>query len=389
LSKELVNNMRRIILIYILILFPLFTSDLYTQTKEEKRLTILKNIYSCNFDSADFNISKYQISYPKEPQGLFLSVLSDWWKINIDRKNPSLDEKLEDKVNKTSDLCDEILDKNPKDVDALIYKGASLGYKGLTKSLRENWLSAADDGRQALNLLDEALGLAPGNKEAVLGIGIYNYFAEYIPERYPFLKPLMIIFPKGDKMKGVAQIKDAAENSKFAIYEAKYIIAYFNLQYERNFIESEIYCKKLFEEFPDNPVFEKMLYNCYSGAGKFIEALDGWTIIRDKYLKKVHGYEFEAVLREADYYMSLSYLKTNRFEDMEQYINECESLSDKIDNDDTSFKVFTMLMQGMRNDAIGNRSKAVDYYKKVLDMKEYSGSQNEANRYLKEPYFRK
>ena len=372
--------------LYISLLLLLFVSYVHSQTKDEKRLTILKNIYSCNFDSADLNISTYITSYPKEPQAYFLSVLSDWWKINIDRRNVSLDEKLEEKVNKASDLCDELLDKNPKNVDALIYKGASLGYKGLTKSLRENWLSAADDGRQALNLLDEALELAPKNKEALLGVGIYNYFAEYIPERYPFLKPLMIIFPKGDKIKGVAQIKDAAENSKLAFYEAQYIIAYFNLQYERNFLESEIYCKKLFDEFPANPVFEKMLYNCYSGSGKFTEALEGWTKVRNKYIAKERGFEFETVLREADYYISLSLMKTGKFVEMEQYINECESISLKIDNEDTSFKVFSMLMQGMRNDAIGNRGKAVDYYKKVLDMKEYSGSQTEANKFLKQPY---
>lgn len=374
--------------ILIVLLYLALFVNVNSQTKEEKRLSILKNIYSCNFDSADYKISDYIKSYPKEPQGLFLSVLSDWWKINIDRKNVSLDEKLEEKIDKTSDLCDEILDKNPKDVDAMIYKGASLGYRGLTKSLRENWISAADDGRQALNLLDEALELSPKNKEALLGIGIYNYFAEYIPERYSFLKPLMIIFPKGDKIKGVAQIKDAAENSKLAVYEAKYIIAYFNLQYERNFVESELYSKNLFDEFPTNPVFEKMLYNCYSGFGKFVEALEGWTKVRNKNLSKVYGYEYEAVLRESDYYISLSLLKLNKIEEMEQYINECESISNKIDNDDTSFKVFAMLMQGMRYDAIGNRGRAVEYYKKVLQMKEYSGSWNEANRFLKQPYIK-
>ncbi|MFZ4592229.1 MAG: tetratricopeptide repeat protein [Ignavibacteria bacterium] len=369
-----------------LLLALIFALNANSQTKDEKRLSILKSIYSCNFDSADLKISSYVSAYPKEPQGYFLSVLSDWWKINLDRKNVSLDEKLEEKVNKTVDLCDELLDKNSKDVDALIYKGASLGYKGLTKSLRENWLSAADDGRQALNLLDEALELAPKNKEALLGIGIYNYFAEYIPDRYQFLKPLMIIFPKGDKLRGVAQIKDASENSRLAMYEAKYIIAYFNLQYERNFVESELYSKNLFEEFPTNPVFEKMLYNCYSGFGKFTEALDGWTKVRNKNISKERGFEYEAVLREADYYISLSLLKLNRLEEMEQYINECENISNKIDNEDTSFKVFAVLMQGMRNDAVGNRGKAVDYYKKVLDMKEFAGSQNEANRFLKTPY---
>lgn len=373
-------------IIVLLLLIFLSNQNLFSQSKDEKRLSILKQIYSCSFDSAEINIAGYIKEFPKEPHGYFLLVLSDWWQINLDRKNASLDEKLYKNVDKTLSFCDEILDKNNKDVDALIYKGASLGYRGLTKSLRENWLSAADDGRQALNLLDEALELSPKNKEALLGIGIYNYFAEYIPERYTFLKPLMLIFPKGDKVKGVAQIKDAAENSKIASYEAKYIIAYFNMQYERNFMESEIYCKLLYTEFPTNPVFEKMLYNCYSGAGRYEEGLTGWIKVRNKYLTKEKGYNFETVLREADYYISLSLLKLGRLEELEQYINECESISDKIDNEDTSFKVYTYLMQGMKNDMLGNRSKAVEYYQKVLDSKEFGNSHADAKRYLRDSY---
>jgi hypothetical protein len=108
--------------------------------------------------------------------------------------------------------------------------------------------------------------------------------------------------------------------------------------------------------------------------------------VRNKNISKERGFEYEAVLREADYYISLSLLKLNRLDEMEQYINECENVSNKIDQEDTSFKVFAVLMQGMRNDAIGNRGKAVDYYKKVLDMKEFAGSRNEANRFLKDPY---
>lgn len=358
---------------------------LYSQSKDEKRITVLRNIYSCNFDSAQTNIADYITSFPKEPQGHFLYVLSDWWKINVDRKNPSLDEALNDKVNKCIDFCDIILDKNSKDVDALIYKGAALGYRGLAKSLRENWLSAADDGRQALNLLAEALEIAPKNKEALLGVGIYNYFAEYIPERYTFLKPLMLIFPKGDKVKGMEQIKEA-ETSKLAGFEAKYIMAFFNMQYERNFIESEKYSKELYTLFPTNPVFEKMLYNCYSGSGRYTEALDGWMKVRNKNLAKENGFQYESVLREADYYISLSLLKLGRLEEMEIYINECESLSEKIDTEDTSFKIYTYLMQGMKNDILGNRSAAIDYYKKVLNSREFGNSHTEANRFINTPY---
>jgi hypothetical protein len=43
-------------------------------------------------------------------------------------------------------------------------------------------------------------------------------------------------------------------------------------------------------------------------------------------------------------------------------------------------------MLGMKSDASGNRDEAIKYYKKVLDMKEFSNSHKEANNFLKNPY---
>ncbi|MCE1164410.1 MAG: hypothetical protein LWX07_03295 [Bacteroidetes bacterium] len=376
--------MKRLVLF--LIVWFLSANAFAQGADEEKLIAVLKHIYSCDFDSSSILINSYISSRPAAPQGYFFDVLSSWWKINIDRKNDKLDDEFNSKVNKAVDVCDGILDKNPDDFNALFYKGGALGYRGLLKSLRESWLSAADDGKQALNLMDRALEINPGNKEALLGVGIYNYFAEYVPLKYPFLKPLLIIFPKGDKVKGLAQIKEAAQNSKIAAYEAHYIIAYLDVAYERNFTEGETYASYLFNLFPSNPVFERLLYNCYVGLGKYSNALDGWTAVRNKNKSGVTGYNNDAVLRESDYYLALSMLKQGNVDMTDDYINELIYLNDKLDKDDTSFKVFTYLMLGMKYDAAGDRGKATDNYKKVLDMKEFQNSHAEAEKYLKNPY---
>lgn len=356
------------------------------QNGDEGLTDILRNIYSCNFDSSKMLIDSYIAAKPDSPKGYFFDVLSDWWKINIDRKNEKLDESFYAKVNKTVDVCDGILDKNPNDFNALFYKGGALGYRGLLKSLRESWLSAADDGKQALNLMDMALEIKPDNKEALLGIGIYNYFAEYVPLKYPFLKPLLIIFPKGDKVKGLAQIKEAAQYSKIAAYEAHYIIAYLNIVYEKNYAEGETYSSYLFNLFPANSVFERLVYNCYVGRGKFNEALEGWISVRNKNKSGAPGYNNDAVLREADYYITLCMLKQGNIDKTDEYIGELISLNDKLDGEESSYKAFTVLMQGMKYDAAGDRNRAVDCYRKVIDMKEFSNSRVEAEKYLKSAY---
>lgn len=62
---------------------------------------------------------------------------------------------------------------------------------------------------------------------------MYNYFAEYVPDAYPVVKPLMIIFPKGDKIKGMNQIKETSVDSKYTKTEALYVLTYLNLVYEK------------------------------------------------------------------------------------------------------------------------------------------------------------
>ncbi len=377
--------MKKLLLVILLCAASL---NAYSQSGDDELVAILRKIYSCEFDSSKILIGNYIASKPDSPKGYFFDVLSDWWKINIDRKNEKLDEDFYAKVNKTVDICDGILDKNPNDFNALFYKGGALGYRGLLKSLRESWLSAADDGKQALNLMDMALEIKPDNKEALLGIGIYNYFAEYVPLKYPFLKPLLIIFPKGDKVKGLAQIKEAAQFSKIAAYEAHYIIAYLNIVYEKNYAEGETYSSYLFNLFPANSVFERLVYNCYVGRGKFTEALDGWVSVRNKNKTGVTGYNSDAVLREADYYITLCMLKQGNIDKTDEYMNELLMLNDRLDKDESSFKVFTLLMLGMKYDAAGERNKAVDCYKKVLDMKEFSNSRVEAEKYIKNAYIK-
>ncbi|MCK7516648.1 MAG: hypothetical protein MZV64_02440 [Ignavibacteriales bacterium] len=94
-----------------------------------------------------------------------------------------------------------------KDVDALFFKGGSIGFRGRLRAFRESWLKAADDGREALPIVEQASILDPGNLDVQLGFGIYNYYADVIPNQYPLLKPhMMIFFPDGNREKGIEQL---------------------------------------------------------------------------------------------------------------------------------------------------------------------------------------
>lgn len=363
--------MKKVILIFYFLLSG--AGVIYPQANDYLLDSGIKYLYHIKFDSAKIQFQEFTKQNPNTPEGYFFEAMLEWWRINLDRYNEWNDEVFYTKANKVLEVCDNILDKNGDDFKATFYKGGILGYRGLLKSFRESWLKAAEDGREALNLLDKASEMQPNNKDAQLGIGVYNYFAEYVPDKYPATKPLMLIFPKGDKVKGLMQIKETAENSRYAKVEANYILAYLYLIYERKFSESIVYSTKLFQEFPENPIFEKYVYTNYVGLARFDEAIAGWKSILVKAENKQTGYDNKQMLKEANYYLSSSLFNLGRVEEAESYLLTCEAINKELDkNDEASFTANTYLLLGYCYDRKGERPKALYYYDKVLSMKDYN-----------------
>ncbi|HMQ68528.1 MAG TPA: hypothetical protein PKC58_06035 [Ignavibacteria bacterium] len=379
--------MYRIFSLTLFSLIILSSRDIFPQTKEEKISKGIDYIYHVKFDSAQMLFNEIVTSDPGDPAGYFFLAMVDWWRINLNKENDSLDNIFFKKAEKVVEITDERLDKNERDDEAMFYKGGALGYSGLVNSLRENWLKAAEQGKEALNLLQEAYEINPGNKDVIFGIGMYNYFAEYVPDKYPVVKPLMLIFPKGDKNKGLMQIKESSQDSKYTKAEAKYVLAYLNLVYEKNYPEAETYSKMLNEEFPENPIFEKYLYNSYNGLGKWDMALTGWKKILTKIDSNTTGYTTLNLKREANYYAALCLLRLNRFSEAGEYIKVAEEITKILDKENEyAYSAFIYLIAGMYNDFQGNRASAENYYDKVLKMPNFQNSHSEAEKFLKEAY---
>jgi len=359
----------------------------FAQSAEENTLKGINFIYNLEYDSATIIFNEIIKANPSDPSGYFFMAMIDWWRINLNRDQESLDENFVKKVEKVIEICDAEIDKNEFDDAAMFYKGGALGYRGLVHSLRDNWLKAAEDGREALNLLQNANDINKNNKDVIFGIGLYNYFAEYVPEAYPVVKPLMLIFPKGDKLKGLAQIKETSVNSKYAKTEAKFVLAYLNLIYEKNYTEAENYSKVLNQEYPNNPIFEKYLCNSYIGQGKWEESSIGWKNIINKIDSNKAGYVNDNLKREANYYEALSLTKLRRISEAENYIKAAEEITKKIDKDsEDAYTAFIYLLSGMLNDINGNKATAENYYEKVLGMKNFQNSHQEAEKFKKEGY---
>jgi tetratricopeptide (TPR) repeat protein len=367
----------------------LFTSHAKAQDARYDSLVTsgIKQIYDIKLVEAEATFRKLITDYPNKPAGKFFIAMIDWWKILLDPDNESYDDMFFKKLEDVIDQCDQLLDKNPDNVDALFFKGGAIGFRGRLRAFRESWFKAADDGKEALPLVERAGQLDPKNVDVQLGYGIYNYYASVLPEKYPVLKPVMWFLPKGDKSKGLVQLGYVSRDGKYAKYEAQYFLMNIFYSYEDKPYEAEKYAHLLTTQFPDNPNFERWMGRIYAKEGRWNWASATFANVLKKSGKGLVGYTFPAVKREALYYVGLEYKQEGKLDSAKIYFQQCADISYKIDKDgESGFLVNTTLYLGNIYDSQNNRAKAIEYYKKVLDMKDFGNAQDLAKQYLKNPY---
>ncbi len=345
-------------------------------------------IYNVKFDSARKCFDQVISEFPDHPAGYFLNAMIEWQKIRLFRETTKYDKAFLKKINKVVKICDKRLEENPSDIKALFFQGGAYGYRGRYHAKRKNYLDVVNDGKKGYKILKQCLSLAPGNHDIMLGTGLYNYFAEAFPEKYPLLKTLAVFFPKGDKRLGILQLKSAAKNAKYAYTEAKDVLLQIYYQFEEDYVKALDIAEELHGQYPDNPYYHRYLGRCYivRGLRYQSQAESEWRLILKRCIKHKTGYD-RMTAREALFYIGFCEMRNRNRESAIKYYERCVRLSERIDKKEPSgFLIKAKLYAGKMYDLIGEREKAVEKYKNLLEMRDYKGSREDAQRYLKNAY---
>ncbi len=343
-------------------------------------------LYNLEFEDADREFGQVIEQRLDHPAGYFFQAMTLWWRILINLDDESKDVRFYSMLEQVIDMCDKRLDQNPKDVTALFFKGGAIGFRGRLRANRGSWLKAVKDGVFALPIVRTAFELDPGNYDVLLGIGIYNYYAEVIPDNYPLVKPLMIFFPKGDRKKGIDQLRHAALQAKYARVEAEYFLMQNYFYYEKEYTPALQLAQDLHFKYPCNPVFHRFLGRCQVRLGYWAEAFKSFTEVEERYRNRQLGYEM-ADGREAYYYIGKWYFMAGKYGESLKNFFECDELSRTLDKEGPSgFMSMANLYIGMIYDLQQKRDQAIAQYEKVLKMKEFESSHKEARKYLQQPF---
>lgn len=346
----------------------------------------IDHVYNLEFEKADEEFRELIRMNPGHPAGHFFAAMVQWWRIMIDIDNEQYDKEFLAALDGVVQMCDSLLEINPDDVTAIFFKGGSIGFQGRLKFHRNDYFGAANAGRKALPLVQDASALDPNNFDILLGSGIYNYYAEVIPKEYPFVRPLILFIPPGDREKGIDQLTKASQRGTYASVEASYFLLQIYFFYEHDYFRAQEIARQLSARFPNNMLFHRYVGRCHVSLGNWGEAEQVFAEIVVRVRKGMRGYG-AVVEREAEYYLGMAAMGAKRLDDALARFYRCDELSRMLDkNEQSGFMALANLKMGMVYDAQSRRDLALAQYRKVLGMKDYKDSRAQAEQFIKSPF---
>jgi hypothetical protein len=307
--------MRNCFFIFLLFISPL----LFAQDKEPEML--LNNIriqiecteaidamYNFDFVTSEKQFLWLKQQYPEHPLPYFLLGLNSWWKIVPNDAVTIYDEDFFAYMDTTIEKAETLYDKNEENYEAAFFLAGAYAMKGRRYAEQGSYTKAAWVGKSALNYLNDGKenseNLSP---EFLFGTGLYNFFREWIPEHKKYLKPMLLLFKKGNKEKGLEQLEKVSKQAFYTRIEAQYYLLDIYSHYEpgiENRRKGLKIAERLRTNYPNNPYFHryyiKLLYDLRYGDKMEEEALDLLTRIDSSQV----GYEAESG-RVACYYLGL------------------------------------------------------------------------------------
>ncbi len=233
----------------------------------------VNNMYNFKFPQAESEFLKLRAKYPQHPMPYFLMGLSNFWKFQANDDNTAYDDKILAYMDSSIKYAEPLFESKDTKIstEGAFFLSAAYGFKGRILSDRGKYAKAIGPGKNAMTYMQKSKEKGDLSPEFMFGDGLYNYYAEYLGETMVWLKPVLALFPKGNKKLGIEQLTFCSNNAFFTRTEAQsYLMRIYTLE-EENAKAAIPIAKYLYATFPDNPFFQRFYCRLLFSSGNFQE----------------------------------------------------------------------------------------------------------------------
>lgn len=343
----------------------------------------INDMYNFRFERADAQFRWLKKKYDGHPLPYFLLGLSQWWRIVPHIENEIYDNDFLAYMDSSLVLAEGLFNQGNQ-VEGAFFISASYAFKGRLHSERRNWRKAASEGKNAMKYLEYCRDHPEFGPEIMFGDAIYNYYAEWIPENYPILKPVMMFFKDGDKDLGVKQLKEVANNAFFTRTEAQYFLMRILANEENKPYDAVHMARYLLHTFPNNPYFHRFYTRLLYTTGQHDQVIKEAESILDRIDSAFVGYEYTSG-RYAAFFLGEVYKRRKQFDKAKKYYKLSIEFGDEVGAQKKGYYLYSVLSLGSiawRNE---DEKLARKYFKRVKKLaKRKHPAFKQASDYLKE-----
>ncbi len=320
-------------------------------------------MYNFKFKIAEYQFKNLRKHYGWHPLPYFLLGLNEWWQLL-----PYVDNKYHDEAffayMDTSLVLAKRIYKEVNKIEGAFFLAATQAFRGRLLGERGKWRKAAFASKSAMNWLEDCRGNEEFSPEILFGDGLFNYYVEWVPENYPMLKPFMLIFPDGDKKKGIEQLRKVTQNAFYTRTEAKYFLMRILSEEENNVFAALEIARDLHETYPDNAYFHryyaKILYQL--GHHKKLEEVCNEIIERIE--EGDAGYEGNSG-RYASFFLGQVYEARGELKKAEDNYLLAVVFGDDLGLQDKGYYLYSLLNLGQIAEKQKDFKKAYEYYQSL------------------------
>jgi hypothetical protein len=324
----------------------------------------INSMYNFDFATAERDFAVIMYQYPEHPLPDFLMAISYWWRIEINVDNKRYYNIFIQYLDRANAKAEKMLDQNPKNKEAAFFLAAGHGFQGRLYSERKSWTKATFAGKNALKYMEMSRGEEEFNPELLLGDALFNYFSVWIPEHYPLLKPVLALFPKGNKKLGLTQLEKVASTAFYTRVEAQYFLFRLYGSEENKPEDALRIVEYLHEKFPNNPYFHRSYARDLYTTGKWTQAMQESLEILDRLERKQFGYEATSG-RYAAFYLGEYYYRTGNTIEAQRYYSKTATIGEESESQESGYYLFSLISLGKIATAEKNKALAKTYFNQV------------------------
>jgi tetratricopeptide (TPR) repeat protein len=165
-------------------------------------------VYDGSIDAGLERLAATAAENPRDPMGPYLQALGLVWRIEQRPEATDHDRDFQRLVDRAIEIADARLREDDDDVRPRLVRGAAHGVRSRLALFRGHRRDAA---REAVRMREDLLAvrrLDPEDRDALFGVGLYDYYADVLPRIAKVMRFFMGL-PGGDRERGLARIEEA------------------------------------------------------------------------------------------------------------------------------------------------------------------------------------